>query len=1008
MIGTSLGPYRILESLGAGGMGEVYLGEDTRLGRKVAIKVLPAQFAGMPERLARFEQEARAAAALNHPHIAVVHDIGHEPLVGAPNDSVDHGDEQLLAAPAAPGDGQLVHFMVQEYLEGEPLRELLDRGRLPLKKALHFAVEICEGLTAAHAAGILHRDLKPANVFITGQGHAKILDFGLAKLTELSVVGGSADPELSASPTVLGTLAGQVMGTAGYMSPEQVAGQQIDQRADVFSFGCVLYEMASGRRAFDGETVLDTLHAIARSEPVSLAEIDARLPAELQRILKKCLAKDRNLRYQGAQDLLVDLRALAIEVEAGRAIPVGASMAGVGVDGPLVAEAAATAGRFRGGLPLLLALPIVAALIAAASGITWLATRAEPPDLNTKRFVIGLPEGVEFGGFHPFAVSPDGRQLAYVGAGLEGARLYLRSFDQLEAREVAGTQGADQPFFSPDGDWIGFFQERELKKVSTAGGQPMALTRLSGGNYLGAAWGRDDTIFFNDGAGRIAKVQAAGGVAEALSTPDAAQSEVAHLSPQLLPDGRALLFTIFSGSSNAAIGLLDLETGEHVKLLEPGLQPTYLPTGHIAYSLDGSLWVVPFDAGRRQITGQPAPVINGVQMLQGVVSHVAFADDGTLLYLKGGTSSVRPIMAWLDFSGAITPLPPTPRAGNIWTPRLSPDETRIAYRLDDDEGNRNIWVMDIDRGISSLLTPAGGARSFAWTPDGRWIYYSAEKVGDGAGAGLPAAGASGGAQAADTAAGGAQSGDAAAAQAADAAAGNAQPGDAAAGGDAAVGTGTDIYRRAADLSSPPEDVLVVPGNQLVRSISPDGEWLLYANNDVLSTGEYDIALLSLTEGGPPRMLFASPEREQTGVFSPDGRWVAYVAETTSVREIYVQSFPNRGGVTQVSRGGGIEPAWSKDGDRLFYRSDTNDDLMVVDVLAREPIAFSPPSVAIPNAFIAASQNAGTYEMARDGQRALFIRVEGDEEGAEAPPATLEVVVNWFQELARLAPPGGSR
>jgi serine/threonine-protein kinase len=987
MIGTSLGPYRILESLGAGGMGEVYLGEDTRLGRKVAIKVLPAQFADLPDRLARFEQEARAAAALNHPHIAVVHDIGHEPLTGASGDREQTGS-----------DDTLVHFMVQEYLEGEPLRAALDRGRLPLKRALHLAVEICEGLTAAHAAGILHRDLKPANIFITEQEHAKILDFGLAKLTELSVVGGSADPELSASPTVLGTLAGQVMGTAGYMSPEQVSGQQIDQRADVFSFGCVLYEMASGRRAFDGETVLDTLHAIARNEPESLAQIDARLPAELQRILKKCLAKDRNLRYQGAQDLLVDLRALAIEVEAGRATPVGASMVGIGVDGLLAAEASAAAGRFRG-VPLLLALPIAAVLIAAASGITWLASRAEPPDLNTKRFVVGLPEGVEFGGFHPFAISPDGRQIAYIGAGADGTSLYLRSFDQLEAREVAGTQGADQPFFSPDGDWIGFFQGPELKKVSTAGGQPMSLTRLAGGNYLGATWGRDDTIFFNNGAGQIVKVQAAGGVAEAVSTVRTEQTEIAHLSPQLLPDGRALLFTIFSGSSNAAVGLLDLETGEHVKLLEPGLQPTYLPTGHIAYSLDGSLWVVPFDAAKRQITGQPAPVVNGVQMLQGVVSHVAFAADGTLLYLKGGTSSVRPIMAWLDFSGAVTPLPPPPRPGNIWTPRLSPDETRIAYRLDDDDGGRNIWVMDIDRGISSLLTPNGGARSFAWTPDGRWIYYSAEKVGNGAGAGLPAAGAAVGAPTGDATSGGTQAGDVAAAGA---------PSADAAAGDAAAGTGTDIYRRAADLSRPPEDVLVVPGNQLVRSISPDGEWLLYANNDVLSTGEYDIALLSLTEGGAPRLLLDSPEREQTGVFSPDGRWVAYVAETTGVREIYVQSFPDLGGVIQVSRGGGIEPAWSKDGGRLFYRSDMNADLMVVDVLAREPIAFSSPSVAVPNAFIAASQNAGTYEIARDGQRALFIRVEGDEESAEAPPATLEVVVNWFAELARLAPAGRSR
>ena len=302
MIGTSLGPYKIIELLGAGGMGEVYLGEDTRLGRKVAIKVLPAEFASDPVRLARFEQEARAAAALNHPHIAVVHDVGAE---------------------QADGSGATVHFMVQEHLEGETLRVPLSQGALPLKKALDLGTEMAEALAAAHGANIVHRDLKPANVFITPEGHAKVLDFGLAKLTEPEQFAGEA--EMSRSPTMLGTVAGQVMGTAGYMAPEQVAAEEIDHRADIFAFGCVLYEMAGGKQAFTGASVLDTLHAIVHDDPQPLGQIKPGLPAELQRILKKCLAKERSGRYQAAGELATDLRSLAAEVEAGTAVPLGAA-----------------------------------------------------------------------------------------------------------------------------------------------------------------------------------------------------------------------------------------------------------------------------------------------------------------------------------------------------------------------------------------------------------------------------------------------------------------------------------------------------------------------------------------------------------------------------------------------------------------------------------------------------------------------------------------------------------
>lgn len=962
MIGTALGPYKILESIGAGGMGEVFLGEDTRLGRKVAIKVLPAEFVGMPDRLARFEQEARSAAALNHPHIAVVHDIGHEVVPGA---------EDVTGE-------STVHFMVQEYLEGHTLRTTLDAERMPLKRALDLGVEVCEGLAAAHAAGIIHRDLKPANIFVTKEGHTKILDFGLAKLTELSVLGTSSGPEVSASPTVLGTVAGQVLGTAGYMAPEQVAGEELDERADIFSFGCVLYEMVSGKRAFDGETVLDTLHSIARAEPQSLSEIDARLPAELQRILKKCLAKDRNLRYQGPQDLVVDLRALAVEVEAGRALPVGASMAGQVVEGIPAASGGGDAAPGRG-VRWLLAVPAAIVLVAAASLITWFAIQTEPPPLTVKRFIFDLPEGQRLiDDVRPFALSPDGRQIVYSAFDAGGIGLYLRSLDQLEGRAVVGTGAAEQPFFSFDGNWIGFFQDGELKKVAAAGGQPLALTGLDGQNYVGADWGEDDTIVFSSGGGPIKRVQAAGGTAEPITEVDTSAGEVFHSSPHFLPGGDAILYTIFHGTTApATIAVLDLETGDSTTIIEPGAEAVYLPTGHIVYGLDGSLWAASFDPEQRVLTGQPAPIVNGVGMFPSLSAAASIADDGTLFYLEGGSTMVDEVLVWLDVNGGVTNLPDPPRQGEVWTPRLSPDGRRVAFRLDDVTGERNIWVMDLERGISSLLTPNGGARSFAWTPDGEWIYYSSDErdlLADRSSAGAMPAREAETAAAAPPAEGGL--------------------------------TGSDVYRRRADMSAPPEEVLIGSGNQLVRSISPDGEWVLFANTDALTTGQYDIELLSINEGGDPRKLFASPERETTGNFSPDGRWLAFAAETTGQQEIYVQSFPNLGGLIQVSRDGGGEPTWSKDGSKLYFRSIRNQDLYVVDVIPGDPIGFSVPEVVTPNIFVGLQQNAGSFDVSDDPERLVFVRSRGDEAGAE-PSTQLTVVINWFEELRRLMAASGS-
>ncbi len=338
MEGSRLGPYQILEQLGAGGMGEVYLAEDTRLGRKVAVKVLPAQFASVPDRLARFEQEAKAAAALNHPHIAGVFDIGAE----------------------SPEEGAVpVHFIVQEYLEGQPLHEALEDS-IPLAKSLQLGIEIAEGLTAAHAAGVVHRDLKPANIFVTGDGHAKVLDFGLAKLVEPEVIGGgSTSPEVTGSPTVLGTVAGQMMGTAGYMAPEQVEGGEVDHRADLFAFGCVLYELATGKRSFAGRSLVETLQLLAHEQPTSLDSLNSDLPAELQRILDKCLAKEADHRYQGGRDLVVDMRKLAADLDAGRAISLRAA----------AAEPTAAVGAPRWQLA---ALASVALVTTALAGWGWM------------------------------------------------------------------------------------------------------------------------------------------------------------------------------------------------------------------------------------------------------------------------------------------------------------------------------------------------------------------------------------------------------------------------------------------------------------------------------------------------------------------------------------------------------------------------------------------------------------------------------------------------------------
>ena len=634
MIGTSLGPYKIIEPLGAGGMGEVYLGEDTRLGRKVAIKVLPEEYASDPERLARFEQEARAAAALNHPHIAAVFDVGAE---------------------TTEGSDVPIHFMVQEHLEGDTLREPLKKGALPLPRALDLATEIAEALAAAHDTRIVHRDLKPENVFITKEGHAKVLDFGLAKLMELAPAM-SPGTEASQSPTLLGTVAGQMMGTAGYMAPEQVQGaQDIDHRADLFAFGCMLYEMASGRQPFAGKSVLETLHKIADQEPALIGEINPDLPAQLHWTLRKCLAKDVSRRYQTAGDLGADLRQLQDDIAAGTAMPVG---------GQPVATPAAV--ETTGGVPWKLAVPLaVAAALLAAFGV-WI-TIPSPPEPVISHFDIDYSTGTSFDDTATLgvAISPDGKWVVFAA----DRQLWLRAIDDLVATPIRGTEDARVPFFSPDGQQLGFWGgDGQLKKVSITGGAPVPLGPAPQRAY-GASWADDGYVYYGQGYGGILRVSENGGELE--SVVEMEEGEEAY-GPQLLPGGEWLLFTLRGSRTtwnDASIVAQAVSGGERKELGIVGFDGRYVPTGHIVYALEGDLLAVPFDNGNLEVTGGSVSIVEGILQngWTGASQH-AFSDHGGLVYMPGfggasvGGSSALGELVWVDRDGGEEPLalPPGP------------------------------------------------------------------------------------------------------------------------------------------------------------------------------------------------------------------------------------------------------------------------------------------------------------------------------------------------------------
>jgi Tol biopolymer transport system component len=676
--GTQLGSYEVVAQIGAGGMGEVYKAHDTKLGRDVAIKILPEAFAHDAERLARFQREAKMLAALNHPNIATIYGL-------------EHSDS--------------THFLIMELVSGETLADRIKReGAVPVEEALKLAVQISEALEVAHEKGIIHRDLKPANVKVTPEGKVKVLDFGLAK----AFSGDVADSNPSQSPTLsaVATMQGVLLGTAAYMSPEQARGKAVDKRTDIWAFGCVMYELLAGKQAFAGDDITDILAAVVRAEPDWQA-LPAATPVKIRDLLRRCLQKDKALRMRDAGDA-------SIEIQEGLTAPPTA-----------VALTAARGWRERLAWPTaaILALTIIALVILL---VLRPPKPQKPMRLSTE---IGVDASL-YTGLGPSALlSPDGTRLALVAAGSDQKRrIYVRSLEQLQATALSGTENARDPFFSPDGQWIGFFADGRLKKISVQGGA--AVTLCDASDDRGGSWGEDGTIVFaKDTASALFKVSSAGGTPQPLTTLDKQAGEATQRWPQVLPGGKAVLFTsgITQGKfENADTVVYSMASGQRSTVQRVGFYARYVPSGHLVYMHEGTLSAVPFDLQRLTVTGQPAPILEDVVTAPSYGgAQFSFSETGNLVYVSGGGQNVS--VYWMDREGKFTPLRETP--GGYYNPAFSPDGKRLALEIH--EGSRSdIWVYEWERDTLSRLTFAGEANGDpVWTPDGQRIVYSSQEKG---------------------------------------------------------------------------------------------------------------------------------------------------------------------------------------------------------------------------------------------------------------------------------------
>jgi serine/threonine protein kinase len=677
LVGRQVGSYKVLSLLGAGGMGEVYRAKDTRLGREVAVKVLPSALASDPDRVYRFKQEARATGALNHPNILAIYDVGtHD---GSP-------------------------YLVSELLEGATLRDQLRGTALSVRKAIDYGLQIARGLAAAHEKGIVHRDLKPENLFVTRDGRVKILDFGLAKLTQPQL---DSSPLTAATTNPGGTEPGVVLGTAGYMSPEQVRGQAVDHRSDLFAFGAILYEMLSGRRAFQGKSAIETMNAILKEDPPELAKTNLPLPPALARIVRHCLEKGPEQRFQSASDLAFDLEAL---------------LEGQGSTSRLLESAPKGLKR-----PAYVGWLVAAILFLAAIPLVVGYFHRAPTEGRAVRFTVHPPEKSNFNDTS-LSISPDGRLLAFEATDPSGkSLLWVRPLNSLAAWPLPGSDRAGDPFWSADSRFVGFFAGGKLKKIELSGGSAQTLCDVPAG--LGGTWNRDGVILFAANFyGPLYRVPAAGGEPSAVTALDPSRRENAHLFPQFLPDGRHFLYLARSAQKqHTGIYLGSLDSKDTRRLVSTESNAAYTPPGYLLFVREGTLMVQPFSAKTFQLEGEPSPV--APQVAQYLDYRAFSASQNGVLAYRSDVQVKNTQLVWVDRAGKR--LGPVGPPGYYRMPRLSPDETRVAVEnLDPQTGRGDIWLLDLSRGTSSRFTfdPADDAQP-TWSPDGNRIIFRSQREG---------------------------------------------------------------------------------------------------------------------------------------------------------------------------------------------------------------------------------------------------------------------------------------
>ena len=911
--GSQIGPYHVLEPLGSGGMGEVYRARDTKLGRDVALKVLSDPVTTDSGRMARFTREAQLLASLNHPNIAAI-----------------YGVEE--------GGGGLT--LVLEYIDGETLADRINKGPLPVDEALRVALQIAQALEAAHEKAVIHRDLKPANVKITSDGKVKVLDFGLAKALQDEP---ESAPSLSQSPTLTAaaTRAGIILGTAGYMAPEQARGKSVDRRGDIWAFGVVLFEMLSGKRVFEDDTITDTLVNVLQREP-DWEQLPPRTPSALRRLLQRCLKKDPRERLQAIGEARILLDELIAD-------PAAQTIAGETAAYPLWKKV----------------LPWVAALVFLSAGFLWRPS-VEPVSSGVALFEFPMPaaQSLAHNYRHGIELSPNGKRIAFVARPVGGGarRIYVRSLEnQWDAVPLPGTENAQSPFFSPDGEWIGYQQGQQIKKTAISGGSTVVLVeRLNsqGADWgpPGISWGKGGAIVFPHTLGvGLSMVREVGGEPEEFTSLDTAAHESSHRLPHFLPDGGGVIFTVLRYTNitpdwkRAQVWVKPLD-GDRKLLLENALDARYIGNGILVFARQAKLFAVRFDLSTLSVSGTPVQVLDGVtQALYGNAgitwsgaAQFSVASNGTLIYAPG---SIEPpllsSLGWADRSGNVTPIA-GPRPMFRFAARVLPDGKRIAYS--ELHLNKDIWIFDTMRGTEDRITYEGQNAFPIWSPDGLRMAFRSDRAGP-----------------------------------------------------------LGIYMM---QSVNPRDVIqLTPGPlDVPSSWTPDGKELAFTRGFSATGGTTDIYVVPVERPNEVRAVVATNATESFPEFSKDGKWLAYTSDESGRPTLYVQPYPGPGPrVTVTSEGPPAEPVWSKNSNELFYRSGQRILSVRFKISGAEFIPEKPVLLFQQPSIVAGTTVLASYDVAPDGTFLLnqAIAEIAEERNRRIFPSTLRLILNWTQQTERL-------